>query len=98
MSNNWKIVITTASVLAAFGGGSALHAQTTAPSHPRTGGMMQGQQGGMMEGQQGGMVQGQGGMMNMMAQMNQMMQTCNKMMQEMDMGQRSGTEKQPKER
>ena len=82
MSNNWKTVITTASIVAAVAGASTLHAQTTAPSKPQGGGMM-------MQGQNGDM-------MNMMGQMNQMMETCNKMMKDMDMGQRPGTEKDPK--
>ena len=86
MSNNGKTVITTASVIAALAGGSALYAQTTAPSKPQSGGtMMQGQQGEMM------------GMMNMMAQMNEMMETCNKMMEGMDVPgahkDKKGTEK-----
>lgn len=71
MSVHWKTVMTTASVAAALAGGSALHAQTTAPSKPQSGGMMQGQHGDMT------------GMMNMMAQ-NQMMESCNKMMQHMN--------------
>ena len=83
MSNNWKTVITTASVVAALAGGSALHAQTTEPSKPQGGGMMQ-SQGDMM------------GTMNMMAQMNQMMESCNKMMEGMDMGDRPGAQKHHK--
>jgi hypothetical protein len=79
MSTNWKTVITTVSVVAALAGGSALHAQTTEPSKPQSGGMM-------MQGQQGDM-------MGMMAQMNQMMESCNKMMEGMNMGDRPGTKK-----
>jgi hypothetical protein len=82
MSNNWKTVITTASVVAALAGGSALHAQTTAPAKPQDGGtMMQGQHGDMM---------------NMMTQMNKMMENCNKMMEGMNMGDRPRTPKDPK--
>jgi hypothetical protein len=73
MTGNWKTMFTTAAVLAALAGGSSLYAQTTAPAKPQSGGMM-------MQGQQGDMT----GMMNMMSQMNQMVDTCNKMMQDMD--------------
>ena len=83
MNNNWKTVITTASVVAALAGSSALlHAQTTKPSEPQSDGMM-------MQGQQGDMM----GMMNMMTQMNRMMENCNKMMEGMNMGDRPGTQK-----
>ena len=82
MSNNWKTVITTASVVAALAGASALHAQTTAPSKPQgSGTMMQRQHGDMM---------------NMMTQMNKMMESCNKMMEGMNMGDRPGTQKDHK--
>ena len=79
MSNNWKTVITTASVVAALAGGSALHAQTTAPSKPQGDATM-------MHGQHADM-------MNMMTQMNKMMENCNKMMEGMNMGDRPGTQK-----
>lgn len=71
MTINGKIVITTI-VAATFAGSSALYAQTTTPSKPEGAGMM-------MQGQHGGM-------MNMMGQMSQMMDTCNKMMQDTPMG------------
>lgn len=81
MSSTRNTVIATAAVVAAFAGGSALHAQTTAPSMPQGAGtMMQGQHADMMN------------MMNMMSQMNTMMENCNKMM-ERNMGDRPGTQK-----
>ena len=71
MRKNGKILMMAAAVATTMAGGSALYAQTTTPQ-PKSG------NGTMIQGQRGDM------MMNMMAQMNQMMESCNEMMKGMD--------------
>lgn len=69
MGKTWKLVFTGAATIAALSTGGALYAQ---PEKLQSGaGTMQGS--GQMK-----------GMMNMMGQMNQMMEGCNKMMQDMN--------------
>lgn len=79
MRANLKTLMSTAAVVAALAGGPVVYAYAETPMQNESGGMMQDGQGGMMQGGQGGMM----GMMNMMQQMNQMMETCNNMMQGM---------------
>lgn len=82
MHMNLKTLFSAAVVATVLGGTPVLHAYAQAPSTQGSGGMMQGGQGGMMQNSQGDMM-GQGSMMNMMQQMSQMMESCNKMMQGM---------------
>ena len=68
MSQKWKIALTTAATLAALAGGAAVYAQ--ADRAQSGGSMMHGGSGGMMN-------------MDMMGPMSRMMESCNKMMQDM---------------
>lgn len=70
MRTSVKTFLRTAAVVAALAGGPAVYAYAHDSDQSR-GGMMQGGQGGM-------------GTMNMMQQMNQMMESCNKMMEGMN--------------
>lgn len=67
MSRNWKMMVTGAAAIAALSVGTTLYAQVDKPQ--THGGMMMQGSGGMKN------------MMDMMGQMNQMMENCNKMMQ-----------------
>ncbi len=82
MYMNLKTLFSTVAIAVVLAGVPALYAYAQTPSAQGSGSMMQGGQGGMMQNGQGDMM-GQGGMMNMMQQMSQMMETCNKMMQGM---------------
>lgn len=82
MHMNLKTLFSAAVAVAVLAGSPALYAYAQAPSTQGSGNMMQGGQGGMMQNSQSDMM-GQGGMMNMMQQMSQMMESCNKMMQGM---------------
>ena len=68
MNTKWKMVATGVAAIAALSTGTALYAQA---DKPQAGGGM------MMHGS------GDKNMMDMMGQMNQMMESCNKMMQDM---------------
>ena len=82
MRKNLKPVVAASALAAALLTGTALYAHEDSPSGPG-----QKMRPGMM---------GQGGMMNMMEQMNQMMATCNKMMQGM-MQHHQGEPQKPRE-
>ena len=75
MRTNLNTLLGAAAIVTVLASGPTVYAAET-QNQQGSGGMMQGGQGGMMQG-------GQGGMMNMMGQMSQMMETCNKMMQGM---------------
>lgn len=91
MSNNLKTIVTTAGLVAVLAGGASLyaHAADSRSGHGGGAGMMD----GMMPGGQSGDM---AGMMNMMSRMNQMMDTCNNMMKDMDQHHRKDAPKDQK--